>query len=252
MQSGDARRRCLGEGPEAPQLPQSEAAREGAGSQRPRAAPKRGLTMTRTTYLAGAAFTLIALAGCGSSAAATPPPVAVSTAAADTPAPTLTAAQASQVAAQAAADAAAQQSAAAQAAAAAAAQAKVDAAAAAAQAKVDAAASAAAAALAAETPGQSNARQSAAQYLSMGTGFSRAGLINQLSSSAGEGYSLADATYGVDAQHADWNAQAVLSAKNYLSIEPFSRAGLIEQLSSSAGEGFTHAQAVFGVTGAGL
>lgn len=33
--------------------------------------------MTRTTYLAGAACTLIALAGCGSSAAATPPPVAV-------------------------------------------------------------------------------------------------------------------------------------------------------------------------------
>jgi hypothetical protein len=82
--------------------------------------------------------------------------------------------------------------------------------------------------------------------------FSRAGLIEQLSSSAGDGYSLADATYGVDAQHANWNAQAALSAKQYLSMESFSRAGLIEQLSSSAGEGFTHAQAVYGVTAAGL
>jgi hypothetical protein len=104
---------------------------------------------------------------------------------------------------------------------------------------------------AAVTIGQSNAAQSAAQYLSTQP-FSRAGLIQQLSSSAGEGFSLADATYGVDAQHADWNAQAALSAKQYLSTGPFSRAGLIEQLSSSAGEGFTYAQAVYGVTAAGL
>jgi hypothetical protein len=82
--------------------------------------------------------------------------------------------------------------------------------------------------------------------------FSRAGLIEQLSSSAGSGYALADATFGVDAQHADWNAQAALSAKQYLSTMPFSRAGLIEQLSSSSGAGFTYAQAVFGVTAAGL
>ena len=77
-------------------------------------------------------------------------------------------------------------------------------------------------------------------------------MIQQLSSSAGDGYSLADATYGVDAQHANWDAEAALSAKAYLAIEPFSRAGLIEQLSSSAGDGYTHAQAVYGVTAAGL
>ncbi|MCU1465826.1 MAG: hypothetical protein JWM72_1754 [Actinomycetia bacterium] len=104
----------------------------------------------------------------------------------------------------------------------------------------------------AETAGQANAKASAAQYLSGGTGFSRQGLIEQLSSSSGEGYSLADATYGVDAQHADWNAQAVLSAKGYLATQPFSRADLIQQLSSASGSGFTLAQAVYGVTGAGL
>jgi hypothetical protein len=57
--------------------------------------------------------------------------------------------------------------------------------------------------------------------------------------------------YGVDAQNADWNAQAALSAKQYLGMTAFSRAGLIQQLSSSA-VGFTYAQAVYGVTAAGL
>jgi hypothetical protein len=86
----------------------------------------------------------------------------------------------------------------------------------------------------------------------MGNGFSRTGLIQQLSSSAGEGFSLADATYGVDATHTDWNAQACLSAKGYLQMEPFSHAGLVEQLSSTAGDGYTQAQAEYGVTCAGL
>jgi hypothetical protein len=103
-----------------------------------------------------------------------------------------------------------------------------------------------------ETAGQANARRSAMEYLSMGSGFSRAGLIQQLSSSAGEGFSLADATYGVDATHTDWNAQACLSAKGYLKMQAFSHAGLVDQLSSAAGEGYTPAQAEYGVRCAGL
>jgi hypothetical protein len=103
-----------------------------------------------------------------------------------------------------------------------------------------------------ETPGQANARRSAQQYLSLGNGFSRAGLIQQLSSSAGEGFSLEDATYGVDATHTDWNAQACLSAKAYLKLEPFSHAGLVEQLSSDAGDQYTPDEAEYGVTCAGL
>jgi hypothetical protein len=86
----------------------------------------------------------------------------------------------------------------------------------------------------------------------MGNGFSREGLIQQLSSSYGEGFSLDDATYGVDATNTDWNAQACLSAKGYLKMEPFSHAGLVEQLSSAYGAQFTPDQAEFGVTCAGL
>jgi host cell surface-exposed lipoprotein/uncharacterized protein DUF2510 len=103
-----------------------------------------------------------------------------------------------------------------------------------------------------ETAGQANARRSAEQYLSLGSGFSRAGLIEQLSSSFGAGFSLADATYGVDATHTDWNAQACLSAKEYLKISAFSHAGLFEQLSSSFGGKFTAAEAEYGVSCAGL
>jgi hypothetical protein len=86
----------------------------------------------------------------------------------------------------------------------------------------------------------------------MGDGFSRAGLIDQLSSSSGEGFPLADATYAVDSLNVDWNAQAVLSAKGYLKTDSFSCSGLVEQLSSSAGEQFTLAQAQYGAKAAGI
>lgn len=102
------------------------------------------------------------------------------------------------------------------------------------------------------TLSQQNAIESAQQYMSMGNGFSRLGLIQQLSSAAGDGYSLADATYAVDSLHEDWNAQAVLSAKNYLSMEPFSCSGLVQQLSSAAGDQFTVAQAQYGAKEAGI
>ena len=59
-----------------------------------------------------------------------------------------------------------------------------------------------------ETAGQYNARRSAASYLRL-TAFSRSGLIKQLQY---ERFSLDDATYGVDAQNADWNTQAAKSA----------------------------------------
>lgn len=58
----------------------------------------------------------------------------------------------------------------------------------------------------------SNAVRSAEQYLSM-TGFSRDGLIEQLSSEYGSGYDVADATTAVDSLNIDWNKQAVRSAE---------------------------------------
>lgn len=101
------------------------------------------------------------------------------------------------------------------------------------------------------TASQEQAIGSAEQYLSF-TAFSRKGLIHQLSSDAGEGFSVADATFAVDHLKVDWNAQAVAKAKEYLSMQHFSRKGLIHQLESAYGEQFTHSQAVYGVTKAGL
>jgi hypothetical protein len=96
------------------------------------------------------------------------------------------------------------------------------------------------------TAGQENALNSAQDYIDL-SGFSRAGLIRQLSSSAGEGFSKADATFAANHVGADWNAEAVEAAQEYLDFQSFSRSGLIEQLSSSAGDQFTPAQAQYAV-----
>lgn len=100
------------------------------------------------------------------------------------------------------------------------------------------------------TASQINAVRSAEQYLSM-TGFSRDGLIAQLSSDAGDGYSVADATAAVDSLSVDWNENAAKSARQYLSMSGFSCKGLIEQLSSSAGDKYTVEQATYGAPQAG-
>jgi hypothetical protein len=97
---------------------------------------------------------------------------------------------------------------------------------------------------------QNNAVRSAQQYLSI-SGFSRRGLIHQLSSDAGDGYNIADATVAVDSLNVDWNKEAIRSAKQYLSISGFSCKGLIRQLSSSAGDGYTENQATYGAQQAG-
>lgn len=78
------------------------------------------------------------------------------------------------------------------------------------------------------------------------TGFSRIGLIEQLEF---EGFSAADAEFGVDYLDVDWMEQAVIMAEEYLEYSHFSRQGLIEQLEF---EGFTREQAEHGVNEAGL
>jgi hypothetical protein len=88
------------------------------------------------------------------------------------------------------------------------------------------------------------------QYLDT-SAFSRQGLIDQLSSSAGSGYSVADATAAVDSLNIDYNAQAVRSAKQYLAMSGFSCTDLIQQLDSSAGDQYTVAQATYGAKQAG-
>jgi hypothetical protein len=98
---------------------------------------------------------------------------------------------------------------------------------------------------------EQNAIRSAQGYLEF-KAFSRQGLIQQLSSDAGDGYSVKAATAAVDSLHINFNEQAYKAAKSYLEMMGFSRRGLIEQLDSDAGEGFTHSQAVYGVDKAGL
>ena len=89
-------------------------------------------------------------------------------------------------------------------------------------------------------------------YLSVGQGFSEQGLLQQLTSSAGSGFTQAQAEYAVNRLHPDWDAQAVDAAKGYMNMGGFSRASLIEQLTSSAGSGFTQAQAEYAASKVGL
>lgn len=100
------------------------------------------------------------------------------------------------------------------------------------------------------TRAQKNAVRSAKAYISM-SGFSRDGLIEQLSSEYGAGYKVADATVAVDSLGIDWNENAVRSAKQYLGMSGFSCKGLIQQLSSSAGDKYTVSQATYGAQKAG-
>jgi hypothetical protein len=104
----------------------------------------------------------------------------------------------------------------------------------------------------AATTSQEQALISAQSYLSMGSGFSQAGLLAQLTSSYGEGFPAADAQWAIDHVGADWNAQAVLSAKGYLAMGGFSRAKLIDQLSSPYGGQFTPEQAAYAADQVGL
>ena len=97
---------------------------------------------------------------------------------------------------------------------------------------------------------QKNAVRTATSYLNM-SGFSRDGLIEQLSSPFGSDYDIADATVAVDSLKIDWKEQAVKSATSYLNMTGFSCKGLIEQLSSQAGSKFTVEQATYGAHKAG-
>ena len=100
------------------------------------------------------------------------------------------------------------------------------------------------------TTQQKNAARSAKNYIGF-KGFSRDGLIQQLSSDAGDGYNIEDATIAVDSLDIDYNEQAARSAENYLSFKGFSCNGLIQQLSSSAGDKFTASQAEYGAQASG-
>src|SRR6516162_4056934 len=96
------------------------------------------------------------------------------------------------------------------------------------------------------TVSQQQALDSANSYLSMGSGFSRLGLIGQLEF---DKFSPADATYAADHSGGDWNAQAVMSAKGYMQMGGFSRGSLIDQLQFDK---YTYAQASYAASQVGL
>lgn len=103
------------------------------------------------------------------------------------------------------------------------------------------------------TAGQKQAISAAKNYLDLGTGFSRQGLIQQLTAKTGSGFPRKDAVFAVRQIRPNWNRQAVLAAKNYLDLGTgFSRDGLIQQLTAKTGSGFTQAQAEFAVKKVGL
>lgn len=101
------------------------------------------------------------------------------------------------------------------------------------------------------TVSQRNALRTAQNYIEM-KGFSKKGLIVQLSSDYGEKFSKADATWAVAHLDVDWNKQAVRAGQAYLDMKGFSRAGLIDQLSSAYGDQFTKAQATYAADKLGL
>lgn len=104
-----------------------------------------------------------------------------------------------------------------------------------------------------QTVAQKNATAAAKNYLALDSGFSRYGLIQQLTSKAGSGFKRPDAVYAVNHLKINWNEQAVLAAKHYLDLGTgFSRDGLIQQLSSRSGSGFTRQQAVYAADKVGL
>ena len=74
---------------------------------------------------------------------------------------------------------------------------------------------------------------------------SKAGLLDQLTSKDGEGFTQAAGEYAVNHIQANWNENALKCAKDYEKTEHLSRADVQDQLGSSiddGGEGFTQSE----------
>jgi hypothetical protein len=98
------------------------------------------------------------------------------------------------------------------------------------------------------TPTQQQAVEAAQQYLNGGEGFSAEGLLQQLTSSYGNGFSAPDAQFAINYLNPNWDAQAVEAAQGYMTTEPgWSQSSLEQQLTSTYGSGFTQAQADYAV-----
>ncbi|PTI10396.1 hypothetical protein BU096_01705 [Staphylococcus xylosus] len=76
---------------------------------------------------------------------------------------------------------------------------------------------------------------------------SKAGLYEQLTSSAGDQYPEEAAQYAIDNLDADYKENALKSAKNYQDIMPMSNSQLFKQLTSDAGEKYTQEEAKYAI-----
>lgn len=98
--------------------------------------------------------------------------------------------------------------------------------------------------------GSKDAYSEALVYLQI-SGFSRQGLIDQLTSEWGNNFSVEDATKAVDALEAngevDWNEQAVISAMNYIESMSYSEKTTLEELQSEYTGKFTKEQAEYAI-----
>ncbi|MFD7076003.1 Ltp family lipoprotein [Nocardioides sp. NPDC059952] len=77
--------------------------------------------------------------------------------------------------------------------------------------------------------------------------FSRKGLVDQLSSPAGDKYPKKDAVFAVNHIKVDWNAEAVEAVENYQATMPMSEQAMYDQLTSPAGDKFTKKQADYAI-----
>jgi Host cell surface-exposed lipoprotein len=103
------------------------------------------------------------------------------------------------------------------------------------------------------TTAQQQAIASAESYLQSEPGFSKLGLISQLHSPYGEGFSEKLAVFAVAHVKVNWFRQAVYAARSYMRNEPgWSYSGLVDQLHSPYGENFTLRQAEYAARKVGL
>lgn len=77
---------------------------------------------------------------------------------------------------------------------------------------------------------------------------SKAGIYNQLISEYGEKFTEEEAQYGVDNVDADWNENALATAKNYQDNLALSPEAIRDQLTSEYGDKFTQEEADYAIS----
>ena len=77
---------------------------------------------------------------------------------------------------------------------------------------------------------------------------SKAGIYDQLISENGDKFTEEEAQYAVDNMKADWNQNALESAKNYQETLAMSPAAIKDQLTSEYGDKFTEEEAEYAVS----